>query len=95
MRQTLARWSTGLRNRAQYNWWLIREGPRVGYPRPLLGPALTVALIVIVAVDITLVLRARRNEPATTIPSGDGYFIGRGARVTVTLLAGDRAIAAP
>lgn len=70
MRQTLARWRTGMRTRLLDTWWLVREGPRAAFRRSLVGSVLVVALLVVVAFDVVLLFRAMRDQPASTVPAG-------------------------
>ena len=58
MRQAWDRWKASIRNRMLDTWWLIREGPRAGNWRPVLG--------------VVLPFRSMAREPVTTIPAEDG-----------------------
>lgn len=70
MRQTLDRWRSGFRARATDAWWSIREARSLGPRGANLGRALGLALVVIVAFDVVLLVRALRVEPVASVPTG-------------------------
>jgi len=70
MRQTLARWRTGIRTRVLDAWWLVREGPRAAFRRSIVGSVLVATLVVVIAFDVVLLVRALGNPPGSTVPAG-------------------------